>query len=237
MPREMSLFHPVSDRHLPRALGLLRSVGLHELARLAIRRAWSSKVSFGLRADLDRLPEVRPARIAVLMKPRDTTSFSGFVDELDRVSGGVGLVQRQGLCAARVQTLYVAVHDSGEPIYAQWLVRSDEQEALHQATHGLFPQLGEGEALVEGAYTFVNFRKLGAMTDGMRQLLVRARDSGDRTVFTYVPEGNVPSLRGCASVGFVLDHLRIDIRRLGLRRTRRVPVDASSEARWAATVQ
>jgi hypothetical protein len=179
---------------------------------------------------------VRPARIALCMEPQDTTSFSGFEDELDRVSGGVGLVQRQGLCAAGVQTLYVAVDDSGEPIYAQWLVRSDEQGALHRATHGLFPQLGEGEALVEGAYTFANFRKLGAMTDGMRQLLVRARDSGDRTVFTYVVEGNVPSLRGCARVGFVPDHLRLGTRRLGLRRTRRVPLDASSEATWAAAV-
>jgi hypothetical protein len=163
-------------------------------------------------------------------------SFKGFADELDQVSGGVGLVQRQSLCAAGVQTLYVAVDDSGDPIYAQWLVRSDDQEALHRTTHGLFPQLAEGEALVEGAYTFANFRKLGAMTDGMRQLLVRARDSGDQTVFTYVAVGNVPSLRGCASVGFVPDHLRLDTRRVGLRRTRRIPLDASSDARWAAAV-
>jgi hypothetical protein len=237
MPPQMPLLDPVSDPHLPRALGLLRSVGLRELVRLALRRTWSSNVSFGLRADLDRLPEVRPARIAVCMEPRDTTSFSGFEDELDRVSEGVELVRRQSLCAAGVQRLYVAVDDSGEPIYAQWLVRSDEQEALHRATHGLFPQLGEGEALVEGAYTFVNFRRLGAMTDGMRQLLVRARDSGDRGVFTYVAFENVPSLRGCASVGFVPDHLRLDTRRLGLRRTRRLPLDASADASWAAAVE
>ncbi|HMI99555.1 MAG TPA: hypothetical protein VK488_06975 [Gaiellaceae bacterium] len=207
--------------------------------RLALRRTWSSNVSFGLRADLDRLPEVRLARIAICMEPRDTASFSGFEDELDRVSGGgaVEVVQRQSLCVAGVQTLYVAVDDSGAPIYAQWLVRRDEQEALHRATHGLFPQLGEGDALVESAYTFVSYRKLGAMADGMRQLLVRARDAGDRRVFTYVAEGNIPSLRGCANVGFVPDHLRLATLRLGLRRTRRVPLDASSEASWAATVE
>jgi len=231
----MPLLDQVSDSH--RTLGLLRGVTPRKLARLARSRAWSSEVSFGLRADLDRLPDVRPAGIAVRMEPQDTASFRGFEDELHRVSGGIGLVQRQSLCGAGVQTLYVAIDDAGEPIYAQWLVRSDEQEALHAATHGLFPQLGEGEALVEGAYTFANFRKLGAMTDGMRQLLVRARDSGDQKVFTYVAEGNVPSLRGCASVGFVPDHLRLDTRRLGLRRTRRVPLDASSEARWAAAVE
>jgi len=189
--------------------------------------------------DLDGLPEVRPARIAVRMEPRDTASFTGFEDELERVSEGdaVEVAQRQSLCVAGVRTLYVAVDDSGAPIYAQWLVRGDEQEPLHRMTNGLFPQLGEGEALVEGAYTFVSARRLGAMADGMSQLLVRARDAGDRRVFTYVAEENVPSLRGCANVGFVPDHLRRNVSRLGLRRVRRVPVDESWEARWAAAVE
>jgi hypothetical protein len=71
----------------------------------------------------------------------------------------------------------------------------------------------------------------------MSQLLERARDAGDRTVFTYVSQENIPSLRGCARVGFVPDHLRRDVRRLGLRRTRRVPLDPSSGGRWAAAVE
>ena len=227
------------DPRLPRALGLLISVGPREFVRVCLRRIWSSTVSFGLRVDLDGLPEVRPARIAVRMEPRDTASFTGFEDELERVSEGdaVEVAQRQSLCVAGVRTLYVAVDDSGAPIYAQWLVRGDEQEPLHRMTNGLFPQLGEGEALVEGAYTFVSARRLGAMADGMSQLLVRARDAGDRRVFTYVAEENVPSLRGCANVGFVPDHLRRNVSRLGLRRVRRVPVDESWEARWAAAVE
>jgi hypothetical protein len=173
------------------------------------------------------------------MEPQDTASFTGFDDELERVSDGdrVEVADRQRLCAAAVQTLYVAVDDAGMAIYAQWLVRRDEQEALHQATDGLFPQLGEGEALVEGAYTFVNFRRLGVMADGMRQLLVSARDAGDRCVFTYVAMDNIPSLRGCANAGFVPDHLRHDLRRVGLRRVRRLPLDASSQALWSAAVE
>lgn len=232
----MRIFGAVRNPRPLRPLEVLRGLGLRQLARFARRRAWSSDVSFGLRADLDELPEVRPARVPVRMEPRDPGTFSGFKDELARVSGGVGLAQRQSLCSAQVRTLYVAVDDSGEPIYAQWLVRSHDQEALHRATHGLFPELGDGEALVEGAYTFANFRKLGVMADGMRQLLVRARTSGDRRVFTYVADGNVASLRGCAKVGFVPDHLRLDMCRLGFRRTRRIPLDASSEARWSAAV-
>jgi hypothetical protein len=192
-----------------------------------------------LGANLDALPEVRPARIVMRMEPQDTASFSGFDDELERVSNGdrVDVADRQRLCAAAVQKLYVAVDDAGLPIYAQWLVRPGEQEALHSTTNGLFPQLGEGEALVEGAYTFVSFRRLGAMADGMHQLLVSARDAGDQKVFTYVAMDNTPSLRGCGNVGFVPDHLRRDVRRFGLRRVRRLPLDASSQARWSAAVE
>jgi len=173
------------------------------------------------------------------MEPQDTSSFSGFDDELERVSDGerIDVADRQRLCAAAVTTLYVAVDDAGMPIYAQWLVRHDEQEALHRTTNGLFPNLGDGEALVEGAYTFVSFRRLGAMADGMRQLLISARDAGDRKVLTYVAQDNIPSLRGCANVGFVPDHLRHDLRRFGRRRVQHLPLDAPSLARWSAAVE
>jgi len=234
-----TIIAPVRYPHLPRTLGLVWSLGPRELGRLALCRVWSTSVSFGLRSDLDRLPVARPARIPMRMEPHDPASFSGFEAELRRVSEGdaVEVAQRQSLCAAGVRTLYVAVDDSDAPIYAQWLVRRDEQEALHRVTNGLFPQLGEGEALVEGAYTFVGSRKFGAMADGMNQLLVRARDAGDRRVFTYVSHGNIPSLRGCANVGFVPDHLRRDMRRLGLRRVRRVPLDDWSNAIWDEAVK
>lgn len=172
------------------------------------------------------------------MEPYDPATFTGFADELRGVSGGdtVEIVQRLELCEAGVKTLYVAVDDSGAPLYAQWLVRPDEQDALHRATDGLFPELGDGEALVEGAYTFVNARKQGAMGDGMNQLLLRARDAGDTKVFTYVAVANIPSLRGCANVGFVPDHLRRDVRRLGFRSIRRIPVDEAAQASWDAAV-
>lgn len=216
----------------------LRSIGPRKFALLGLRRVWSSTISFGLSADLEELPAARPARIAVRMEPTDTASFTGFDDEVERASGGgsVEVADRQELCAAGVATLYVAVDDSNMPIYAQWLIRRHEQEALHRKAHGLFPQLEETQALLEGAYTFMNFRRLGVMADGMRQLLLEARDAGDRRVFTYVAEGNVPSLRGCANVGFVLDHVRQDRRRLGVRRVRRLPPDAAAKARWAAAL-
>ena len=59
------------------------------------------------------------------------------------------------------------------------------------------------------------------MADGMAQLLADALAAGDRKVYTYVTEGNIPSLRGCANVGFEPDH---------------APVDAASKATWDEAV-
>lgn len=231
-------YAPVSDRGRRLGLESLRRIGTRELIRLGFRRIWSSSLSFGLSVDLETPTDVRKARVPVRMKVSDPESFIGFDNELPLVSGAdsVAVAQRKRFCAAGVRTLYVSVDDSGNPVYSQWLVRSDNQEALHRITSGLFPQLGEGEALLEGAYTFVSARGQGVMADGMSQLLASARDAGDLKAYTYVDEENVPSLRGCANVGFEPDHLCLVVRRFGIRKIRRTTVDDASRAHWEAAV-
>jgi hypothetical protein len=229
----------MSDRKLRRALGLVTRVGPRDVFRLGLRLLWSTSLSFGLLVDLEEpLKHAHPARIPVLMQVYEPASFTGFKEELSRVSGAnsVEVSGRQEFCDCGVKTLYVSIDESGSPIYAQWLVRRDDQEALHSIKGDLFPQLGEGEALVEGAYTFVSARGKGAMADGMAQLLADARAAGDKKVFTYVAEGNIPSLRGCANVGFEPDHLRLVVSRFGKRTIRHAPVDAASRATWDKAV-
>src|SRR5262245_56070233 len=225
----------MTDRKLRRGLGLITRAGPRELFRVSLRLLWSTSLSFGLLVDLDEsLKRPHPAKVPVLMQVYDPGSFRGFKEELPRVSGAtsVEVSGRQEFCDGGVKSLYVSVDESGNPIYAQWLIRGDDQEALHRIKDDLFPRLGEREALVEGAYTFVSARGKGAMADGMAQLLADARNAGDRKVYTYVAEGNIPSLRGCANVGFEPDHLRLVVNRFGIRRIRHVPVDAASRATW-----
>ena len=88
--------------------------------------------------------------------------------------------------------------------------------------------------MLEGAYTFTEFRGKKAMSDGMWQLLAIARDEGYASALTYVADDNVPSLRGCAAVGFVPDHAHLSVRRLTRRRTDRLPVDDAMWERWRA---
>jgi hypothetical protein len=73
---------------------------------------------------------------------------------------------------------------------------------------------------------------MGAMADGMAQLLRIAAAEGATSALTYVAIDNVPSLRGCANVGFDLDHVRVSVRRLGRRRGFTHNPDADASLAW-----
>lgn len=220
------------------ALATLRGLGARTLVRAVGRRLWSTTRALGLRAPVDDLPDPKPAGIPVAMRETEPTSFASFRDELARARGDdrMEVLGRERFCRGGVTTMYVAADHEGRPVYAQWLVTSADQDRLHAVTGGTFPRLDDREALVEGAYTFTDFRKLGVMAVGMAQLLRIAGERGAQSVITYVSDDNVPSLRGCARVGFGLDHVRVTTRRLGVRRSRRAPLDDRARAAWEAAV-
>jgi hypothetical protein len=217
-------------------LALLRQLGLRGVAKALRERAWSTHKAFGLAGDLSDIAPARAAKIEISMEPRDPHEFTGFADELARVSGDdyIEVDTRIRFCEAGVRELYVAADPQGRPIYAQWLVDTDNQAALHQAIPEMFPQLARDEALVEGAYAFVGFRSMGALGEGARQLLVKAADKGARRCFTYVSTGNTPALRGVRNAGFDVDHVRVTIFRGGRRRVQHRPPLPAERAVWEA---
>ncbi len=215
-------------------IGVLGELGPRGIAEVVRERAWSESRSFGLACDLRHLPPAFPTEIEVVMLPCAPRSFAGFAEELSRVSGGdyLEVEQRMRFCQAGVEGLHVATDPEGRPIYAQWLVDSDNQSALHAATHGQFPNLTPDEALVEGAYTFLDFRQMRAFVEGGRQLLAKAAEHGASRCYTYISFGNVPSLRGAARVGLILDHTRVTTFRAGRRRVVRRPPLPAERTRW-----
>jgi hypothetical protein len=217
-----------------RGVTLLRRVGMRALGEILRDRAWSQSSAFGLVCDLSDVPPALSPTIDIAMEPRAPGQFTGFSEELSRVTGDdyIEVDQRVRLCNAGVDGLHVASDPEGRPIYAQWLIDADNQAALHRATHGQFPQLAQDETLVEGAYTFVDFRRLGAMGEGSRQLLVKAAEEGAARCYTYVSIENVPSLRGVARAGFDLDHVRVTTFRLGRRHIVRRPPLTSERVLW-----
>lgn len=212
-----------------------RRAGARVTLRAVADQAWGDKRFFGLRADLGAIPGVRRAAFPITMTAMDVTTFTGFREELDRVDGDdyVQVLLRIMTCEAGIETLYVAADEHGEPAYAQWLTRARDQALVHEHSPGRYPVLDEDEVLLEGAYTFARFRRMGMMADGMVQLLEIARDEGRSAAYTYVEADNVPSLRGCANVGFELNHVRHNHRRLGRHSSdEQQPTDAD-QVQWA----
>jgi hypothetical protein len=212
----------------------LNSIGLKGLTGLVGEQTWYTKFFFGLAAPLPPPPTTRPAKIPIEMRPVDAATFLGFSEELTLTSGSdyAQVLLRQNLCRSGIGELYVAEDEQGRPIYAQWLIRPRDQEALHLHSPGRYSNLDERDVLVEGAYTFSRFRQLGAMRDGMAKLLRIAADEGMTTAYTYVEAHNVASLRGCSDVGFVPDHLSVSVRRLGRRRTFMKPLADNDRQLW-----
>lgn len=168
----------------------------------------------------------------------DARSFDGFLHELDRVHGvdAVEAIARARLCRAGVRTMYLARAADGEPIYAQWIIRPRDQHLIVALAPRRYRTLAEDEVLLEAAYTFSAYRGSGVMADGMGQLLRIARDEGAASAITYVDDVNLPSLRGCAAVGFELDHVRCEMRRLGVRKSVFQQIDAQSRGAWSSAL-
>lgn len=201
-------------------------------------QVWWTKLFLGLRCDLENLPRIRPARVPIHMEEESPQTFEGFEEELRTTRGldYIELLLRRGMCEAGVRTLYAARSES-RPVYAQWLVRAADQDLIHAHAPGRYDRLASDEALLEGAYTFLAFRRMGAMGDGMAQLLRIAAAEGARSAITYVGQENLASLRGCANVGFDLDHMRVSVRRLGHRRSFAQPPDEHAHEAWAAATK
>jgi len=167
------------------------------------------------------------------MRPAELLSFHGFETEREHAASSdlKQLLLRERFRLHGVTTLYVAETSRGRPIYCQWLIRPPEMPRMEDCVPDTYEPLGADEVMLEGAYTFTEFRGKKAMSDGMWQLLAIARDEGYASALTYVADDNVPSLRGCAAVGFVPDHAHVSVRRLTRRRTDRLPVDDAMRAR------
>lgn len=224
----------LSSQHRLSFVSLLRRAGPSTVVRKAVEQTWWTKLFLGVRCDLASLPPIRPAKFEITMKPCESGSFTGFAEELERVRGTdyIDVFLRQSMCQAGVQTLYAAPGPDGSPAYVQWLVTARTQHLLHSHQPGRYPTLQPDEVLLEGAYTFIRFRRTGVMADGMAQLLRIAKAGGARAAFMYVASDNVASLRGCANVGFILDHARMNKRRVGLRWSSVRSVDEWARKLW-----
>jgi RimJ/RimL family protein N-acetyltransferase len=226
----------VLARNASAVRALARHAGWQNAARKATEQVWATRTYLGLRCDLERLPTRRPAAIPLAMAPRECATFEGLNEELPRTRGSdyLEVLLRRWSCETDIRELFVGDGPDGAPAYCQWLTRPGDQQRLHEHAPGRYPVLRADEVLLEGAYTFTAYRRKGVMADGMWQLLALAQEEGSHAAITYVADDNRASLRGCAAVGFELDHMRRNDRRIGFRRSVLLPVNAAATQDWQA---
>ena len=215
-----------------------RGLGGLVAARAVVAQAWSVKRELELACTVAERPPPPTARVAVEMVETDPTSFDGFEGELRQATGleyGQAL-RRVLVCRAGIRGLHVAFDEDGSPMYAQWLLGAAERERLRARLAGPWRGLRPDEAIVEFAYTFRAHRGKGVMAAGMGALVEIGAQRGAARVFTYVRPDNVPSLRGCAKVGFLPSAVVSTSFRFGFHRVRFVKVDDETSAQWASAV-
>ena len=197
------------------------------------RQTWFTRRFLCLRADLHALPAPTIAAIRTVMEPRGR-DFDGFERELSRADGTDWLESfvRSRMLEAGIPTLYAACVGDGEPIYCQWLVRAKDWPLLDAHKPGRYAPLADDEVILENAFTFSRYRKLGTMSDGMGQLLRIAAEGGATSALTYVAEDNLASLKGCHRVGFELHRVRENTRRPWGRTSMFRPIDELAREAW-----
>jgi RimJ/RimL family protein N-acetyltransferase len=169
------------------------------------------KFSVVLRRDLERTMDLPEAKIPISIRPARDADAPRILDLLAELSGSERAT-RERFLRSNIGTCHLAVTDSDEITYMQWLVGPEDNHLLRAHTN--LPILQDGEALLENAYTPASFRGKGIMSSAMAQIAERARDLGARWVLTVVEQDNVPSLKGCHRAGFESYMIKTDRWRL-----------------------
>jgi|SRR5450759_2806101 len=158
--------------------------------------------ALGLRRDLSQPFECPAAKVAITVRPLQ--GHEGRLLATAQVSGPESYEQlsRFQLFESGLGTCYAATASDGRICYVQWLVGPQENDKLDAQFHGTFPLLAADEALLEGAYTFPEFRGMRVMPRAMAQIAEHGGEVGARYVNTYCAIDNEASIKGCRRAGF-----------------------------------
>ncbi|MEJ2860183.1 GNAT family N-acetyltransferase [Actinomycetospora flava] len=188
-----------------------------DTARRLGRRVSSTHHAYGLKRDLSAAHETPVAKIPISVRPLVEADLPHILDEHAEVDEAERWERhtRVRLLERGIGRPWVAVDPDDDPCYVQWLFGPDENAEVREFFHGIFPELGPEEALLEGAFTPTRHQGRRIMSAGMSMIAEKARDLGARDVLTFVGVENIASLKGCERAGFLPALDRWETRRLG----------------------
>jgi len=114
------------------------------------------------------------------------------------------------LLKSGIRECYVAETEDKIPCHISWWINSTQnQEIKAFYKEGVFP-LAPDEVIVEGAFTLEAYQRKGIQRWRRFKFFEKSLEMGARRVINYVRHDNIPSLKSCASAGYVLFMIRRD---------------------------
>ena len=156
-------------------------------------RIYSKTVSIGLYRNLHDAFNTEPSKT-----PLSIRDFKE--DDIGTLNEGH---RHHRLVQEQIPRCIIAVTETGEPCYRQWLIGHEQNDRLRAYFGNLFPTLKHGEALVEGIFTKPDMRGQGIMPLALHLVNEEAKAMGYKRILVYVDNKNIPSLRGCHKAGFI----------------------------------
>ncbi|KOX47863.1 GCN5 family acetyltransferase [Streptomyces purpurogeneiscleroticus] len=190
------------DASFGRGFAMLRA----KVARRLAQGPYARRVSIGLRRDLSVAVDPPTAKIPVSLRPFNEGDFPAlFPAGCDASARGERTDVEWRLRAAAYGMLpsrcFVAIDGrSSRPCHIQWLTEPGYGDAIRQA--GALPILAAEEAMLENAFTPVEYRGLGIMSVAVHLIAERAAALGKRYLVAYVDADNRASLKGVERAGF-----------------------------------
>jgi GNAT superfamily N-acetyltransferase len=164
----------------------------------------AEQTRYGLLRDVSQKFTAPAAKIPLAVRPlydRDLPALFGHAGPESELGERLEVAWRHAFIDKGARGGFVAIDErSDTPCYVQWLLAPRDNALI--AKLGGFPQLADGEALLENAYTPPAYRGLGVMAAAMAQIAKRAGDFGASNVLTFVATDNIASLKGCQRAGF-----------------------------------
>jgi len=191
----------------------IRRGDIGQVASTVRNRMWSDDDCYLLRADVDfALPdglpvlEARPTSIADIEHGLSPDSAENPEDRELRL-------RRANIARAGIGTGY-GIWEDDVLAYVQWAFGPEDNAGLLEHFGGAMPHLAPDELLLEGAFVLGPFRGKGLFSAGMWAVGQAARRPNTRWLRTPVGVANIPTLRGCARIGYRPDNVRTDHWRL-----------------------
>lgn len=113
------------------------------------------------------------------------------------------LLHRKWLYDCGFRNWYIArTTDTNELCFVQGIIQPEDNKLIDGDLRNWFQKLKEGEALLEGAYTFEKYRGNRLCDSVANDIFEIYRKLGFKRIITYVKSDNVASLRAAEKTGF-----------------------------------